>query len=79
MNDKTRDFIEQNLNADIRQLALKGCRDKDVDLDAAIRHSADCGQTDSPSEVALMGSSRRHSLSASPEYGAMLQRTDGEV
>ena len=36
MNDKTRDFIEQNLNADIRQLALKGCRDKDVDLDAAI-------------------------------------------
>ena len=72
MNDKTRDFIEQNLDADIRQLALKGCRDKDVD-------SADCGQTDSPSEVALMGSSRRHSLSASPEYGAMLQRTDGEV
>lgn len=40
MNDKTRDFIEQNLNADIRQLALKGCRDKDVDLDAAIRQIA---------------------------------------
>lgn len=40
MNDKTRDFIEQNLNADIRQLALKGCRDKDLDLDAAIRQIA---------------------------------------
>lgn len=40
MKDKTRDFIEQNLNADIRQLALKGCRDKDVDLDAAIRQIA---------------------------------------
>lgn len=40
MNNKTRDFIEQNLNADIRQLALKGCRDKDVDLDAAIRQIA---------------------------------------
>lgn len=40
MNDKTRDFIEQNLNADIRQLALKGCRDKDVDLEAAIRQIA---------------------------------------
>lgn len=40
MNDKTRDFIEQNLNADIRQLALKRCRDKDVDLDAAIRQIA---------------------------------------
>ena len=40
MNDKTRDFIEQNLNADIRQLTLKGCRDKDVDLDAAIRQIA---------------------------------------
>ena len=40
MNDKTRDFIEQNLDADIRQLALKGCRDKDVDFDAAIRQIA---------------------------------------
>jgi hypothetical protein len=40
MNNKTRDFIEQNLNDDIRQLALKGCRDKDVDLDAAIRQIA---------------------------------------
>ena len=40
MNEKTRDFIEQNLDADIRQLALKGCRDKDVDLDAAIRQIA---------------------------------------
>ncbi|SDG11468.1 hypothetical protein SAMN04487901_10111 [Prevotella communis] len=40
MNDNTRNFIEQNLDADIRQLALKGCRDKDVDLDAAIRQIA---------------------------------------
>ena len=40
MNDKTRNFIEQNLDADIRQLALKGCRNKDVDLDAAIRQIA---------------------------------------
>ena len=31
MNDKTRDFIEQ---------ALKGCRDKDVDIDVAIRQIA---------------------------------------
>ena len=40
MNDKTRDFIEQNLDADIRQLALKGCRDQDVDLELAIRQIA---------------------------------------
>ena len=40
MNDNTRDFIEQNLNADIRQLALKGCRDQDVDLELAIRQIA---------------------------------------
>ena len=40
MNDKTRNFIEQNLDADIRQLALKGCRDKDVDIDVAIRQIA---------------------------------------
>lgn len=40
MNDKTRDFIEQNLDADIHQLALKGCRDKDVDIDVAIRQIA---------------------------------------
>jgi len=40
MNDKTRDFIEKNLDADIRQLALKGCRDQEVDLDVAIRQIA---------------------------------------
>ena len=40
MNDNTRDFIEQNLDVDIRQLALKGCRNKEVDLDAAIRQIA---------------------------------------
>ena len=40
MNDKTRNFIEQNLDADIRQLALKGCRDQDVDLELAIRQIA---------------------------------------
>ena len=36
MNDKTRDFIEKNLDADVRQLALKGCRDKEVDFDMAL-------------------------------------------
>jgi hypothetical protein len=40
MNDKTRDFIEQNLDVDTRQLALKGCRDKEVDLETAIRQIA---------------------------------------
>ena len=40
MNDKTRDFIERNLDADIRQLALKGCRDKEVDFDTALRQIA---------------------------------------
>ena len=40
MNDNTRDFIEQNLDVDIRQLALKGCRDKEVDLETAIRQIA---------------------------------------
>jgi len=40
MNDKTRDFIEKNLDADIRQLALKGCRDKEVDFDTALRQIA---------------------------------------
>lgn len=40
MNEKTRDFIEQNINADVRQLALKGCRDKDVDFNLALRQIA---------------------------------------
>ena len=40
MNDKTRDFIEKNLDADIRQLALKGCRDQEVDMELAIRQIA---------------------------------------
>lgn len=40
MNDKTRDFIEGNLDTDIRQLALKGCRDKEVDFDTALRQIA---------------------------------------
>jgi hypothetical protein len=40
MNDKTRDFIEKNIDADIRQLALKGCRDQEIDLDVAIRQIA---------------------------------------
>ena len=40
MNDKTRDFIGKNLDADVRQLALKGCRDKEVDLDMALRQIA---------------------------------------
>ena len=40
MNDKTRDFIERNIDADVRQLALKGCRDKDIDLAEALRQIA---------------------------------------
>ena len=40
MNDKTRDFIEKNLDVDVRQLALKGCRDKDIDLTEALRQIA---------------------------------------
>ena len=40
MNDKTRDFIEKNLDVDVRQLALKGCRDKDMDLTEALRQIA---------------------------------------
>lgn len=40
MNNKTRDFIERNLTADVRQLALKGCRDKEVDFDIALRQIA---------------------------------------
>ena len=40
MNTKTRDFIGKNLNADVRQLALKGCRDPEVDLDMALRQIA---------------------------------------
>ena len=44
MNDKTRDFIEKNLDTDVRQLVLKGCRDQEVDLELAIRQIAG-GQT----------------------------------
>ncbi|MCR5270063.1 MAG: SAM-dependent methyltransferase [Prevotella sp.] len=40
MNEKTRDFIEQNIDADVRQLALKGCRDKEVDFNLALRQIA---------------------------------------
>lgn len=40
MNEKTRNFIEKNMDADVRQLALKGCRDKEVDLSLALRQIA---------------------------------------
>ena len=40
MNDKTRDFIGQHIDDDVRQLALRGCRDEDVDLDMALRQIA---------------------------------------
>lgn len=40
MNEKTRNFIEKNIDADVRQLALKGCRDKEVDLSLALRQIA---------------------------------------
>ena len=40
MNEKTRLFIERNLNADIRQLALQGSKDSEVDLPLALRQIA---------------------------------------
>ena len=40
MNEKTREFIEKHLDADVRQLALKGCRDKEIDFDAVLRQIA---------------------------------------
>lgn len=40
MNEKTRDFIARNFNADIRQLALKGCRDIEVDFKMVLRQIA---------------------------------------
>ena len=40
MNEKTRHFIETNLNADIRQLALQGSKDPEVDLPLALRQIA---------------------------------------
>ena len=40
MNEKTRLFIEKNLNADIRQLALQGSKDTEVDLPLALRQIA---------------------------------------
>ena len=40
MNEKTRLFIERNLNADIRQLALQGSKDSEIDLPLALRQIA---------------------------------------
>lgn len=40
MNNRTREFINRNCDADIRQLALKGCHDKDVDMTLALRQIA---------------------------------------
>ena len=40
MNEKTRLFIERNLNADIRQLAVQGSKDSEVDLPLALRQIA---------------------------------------
>ena len=40
MNEKTRLFIERNFNADIRQLALQGSKDSEVDLPLALRQIA---------------------------------------
>ena len=40
MNDATRQFIEQNLDADVRQLALKGAKDQAVDLALALSQIA---------------------------------------
>lgn len=40
MNAETRHFIEQNLDADVRQLALKGCGDEMVDMTLALQQIA---------------------------------------
>jgi hypothetical protein len=40
MNAETRHFIEKNLDADIRKVALQGCRDKAVDLPLALQQIA---------------------------------------
>lgn len=40
MNAKTRAFIQEHSDADVRQLALQGCRDKEVDLPLALRQIA---------------------------------------
>lgn len=40
MNAETRHFIEQNLDADVRLLALKGCRDEMVDMTLALQQIA---------------------------------------
>ncbi|MBQ8464236.1 MAG: SAM-dependent methyltransferase [Prevotella sp.] len=40
MNAKTRDFIAQNREADVRRLALQGGRDAEVDLPLALRQIA---------------------------------------
>lgn len=39
-NEQTRLFIASHLNDDVRALALKGCRDTDVDIDFALRQIA---------------------------------------
>lgn len=40
MNNRTREFIEKNIDSDVRQLALQGCRDKAVDFSLALRQIA---------------------------------------
>lgn len=40
MNAETLHFIEAHLDADVRQLALQGCRDKNVDLTLALQQIA---------------------------------------
>ena len=40
INEKTRDFIRQHQNDDVRRLALQGCRDTEVDVTMALQQIA---------------------------------------
>ena len=40
INEKTRDFIRQHQDDDVRKLALQGCRDAEVDMTLALQQIA---------------------------------------
>ena len=40
MNQTTIDYIRQHVNDDVRQLALRGCKDPEVDLPFALEQIA---------------------------------------
>ena len=57
LNEATRDFIRQHLDADVRQLALQGGRDPEVDLPLALEQIAgrQKARTKIPSWAAIDG------------------------